>query len=122
MLREAGASQVLVAATPDENALFEALTHAGYSVLTADDGQQALDLLERGIRPRVILVDLMMPKVGGTDLLTYMRDDPELRFTPTVVITAMAKEQVRVIADAVFHKPLELAPLVAKIHTLAQRH
>ena len=103
-------------------ALFQLLTQAGYSVLTADNGQQALDLLERGIRPRVILIDLMMPKVEGTELLKYMREDPELRFTPTVVITAMPKEQVQVIADAVFHKPLEFTPLLATIHALAQRH
>jgi CheY-like chemotaxis protein len=108
---------------PDTRAaLYEVLTRAGYSVLTADDGQQALDLLERGIRPRVILVDLMMPRVAGTDLLAYMRDDPELRFTPTIVITAMPKEQVRVIADAVLHKPLDLAPLLSTVHMLVQRH
>jgi CheY-like chemotaxis protein len=103
-------------------ALFQLLTEAGYSVLTADNGQQALDLLERGIRPQVILVDLMMPKVDGLDLLTYMREDPELRFTPTIVITAMPKEHVKVIADAVFHKPLEFTPLVATVHALAERH
>jgi CheY-like chemotaxis protein len=102
--------------------LYQLLTESGYSVITADDGQQALDLLERGIRPRVILIDLMMPEVGGYDLIEVLRRDPELRFTPTVVITAMAKHQVKVIADAVFHKPLEFAPLLSTIHQLVQRH
>jgi DNA-binding response OmpR family regulator len=114
---------LIVEDDPDTRAsLYQALTHEGYSVITADNGQQALDLLERGIRPRVILVDLMLPRVDGTDLLSVLRDDPELRFTPTIVITAMSKEQVKVIADAVFHKPLDFKPLLAAVHNLAQRH
>jgi two-component system sensor histidine kinase/response regulator len=108
---------------PDTRAsLFTLLTQQGFSVITADDGQQAMDLLERGIRPRVILIDLMMPRVSGFDLITHLREDPDLRFIPTIVITAMPKEQVKVIADAVFHKPLELGSLVSTIHALVQRH
>ena len=103
-------------------ALYEMLTGRGYSVLTADDGQQALDLLERGIRPRLILVDLMLPQVSGWDLLTYLQTDPDLRTTPTVVITGVPKEQVRVIADAVFSKPLDYHQLAATIDALVARH
>jgi CheY-like chemotaxis protein len=114
---------LIVEDDPDTRAsLFELLTHQGYSVLTADDGQQALDLLERGIRPRLILIDLMTPRVNGFDLITHLRTEPELRFIPTIVTTAMPKEQVKVIADAVFHKPLDFGPLVSAIHSLVQRH
>ena len=88
-------------------ALFQILTEKGYSVLTADNGQQALDLLDRGLRPRLILIDLMLPQVSGWELLTYLQTDPDLRFTPTVVITGVPKDQVRVVADAIFSKPLD---------------
>jgi CheY-like chemotaxis protein len=108
---------------PDTRAsLFEVLTQRGYSVLTADDGQQAVDLLERGIRPRVILIDLMLPHVSGFDLIRHLRDDPELRFIPTVVITAMPKEQVKVIADVVLHKPLDFDVLTSTVAALVARH
>ena len=103
-------------------ALYHILTSRGYSVLTADDGQQALDLLDRGIRPRLILVDLMLPEVSGWDLLRYLQSDPELRFVPTVVITGVSRDQVRVIADAVFHKPLDYARLASTIDDLVARH
>src|SRR5687767_5160437 len=98
--------------------LFQLLTHAGYSVLTADNGQQALDLLDRGIRPNLIMIDLMLPRVTGFDLVTYLRTHPELRLIPTVVITAMAKDDVNVIADVVFHKPLVFDALMATVRNL----
>jgi CheY-like chemotaxis protein len=103
-------------------ALFQILTQRGYSVLIADNGQQALDLLDRGIRPRLILIDLMLPRVSGWELLTYLQGDLQLRHTPTVVITGVPKDQVRVIADAVFSKPLDFETLASKIDDLVARH
>jgi len=102
--------------------LYQLLTREGFSVLTADNGQQALDLLDRGIRPAVILIDLMLPKVSGFDLITYLRTDPELRVIPTVVITALPRDEVRVIADVVLHKPLEFEPLIATVRNLIRSH
>jgi CheY-like chemotaxis protein len=103
-------------------ALFEILTGRGYAVLGADNGQQALDLLEGGLRPRLILIDLMLPQVSGRELITYLHGDPELRNTPTIVITGVPKDQVRVIADAVFSKPLDFYRLTATIDELVIRH
>jgi CheY-like chemotaxis protein len=99
-------------------ALFKILTDKGYSVSVAENGQQALDLLDGGARPRLILVDLMLPRVSGWELLTYLQSDPELRQTPTVVITGIPKEQVRVIADAIFSKPLDFYALASTIDDL----
>ena len=100
-------------------ALFELFTRAGYSILTADDGQQALDLLMRGVRPRLLIVDLMLPNVSGTEFLKYIETDPELRATPRVVVTAVAKGEVQVVADQIFHKPYEPAELLAAVKRLA---
>jgi CheY-like chemotaxis protein len=102
--------------------LYQLLTREGFSVLTADNGQQALDLLDRGIRPALVLIDLMLPKVSGLDLITHLRTDPELRVIPTVVITALPKDEVRVIADVVLHKPLDFEPLLATVHHLIRSH
>lgn len=100
-------------------ALFELFTRGGYSVLTADDGQQALDLLMRGVVPRLIVVDLMLPNVSGTEFLKYIETDPELRMVPRVVVTAVAKGNVHVVADAVFHKPYEPNELLEAVRRLA---
>ena len=99
-------------------ALVHLLTERGYHVVTADDGQQALDLLEAGTRPRLILIDLMLPHVSGWELLKYLQTEPALRHTPTIVITGVPKDQLKVVADAVFRKPLDFSELAAKIDQL----
>ena len=110
---------LLVEDDPDSRAsLCQFLTHAGYSVVTADNGQQALDLIDRGIRPDLVVVDLMLPRVSGFDLITYLHTDPELRLIPTVVITALPPEEVRVVADVVMHKPLAFEPLLTTVRHL----
>src|SRR5206468_9441446 len=64
------------------------LSRAGFEVIPAASGQQALDLLERGVRPSLVVLDLRLPDVNGRDLLTYMHEDVALREVPTVVVTA----------------------------------
>ncbi len=101
-----------------QEGLYTLLFGAGYSVLTADNGQQALDLLERGIRPRLLIVDLSMPKVTGRDLLKYMQSDPALRLTRVIVTTAMNPEDVHVVADVVLYKPLDVSLLLSTVAEL----
>jgi two-component system cell cycle response regulator DivK len=101
-----------------QEGLYTLLFGAGYSVLTADNGQQALDLLERGIRPRLLIVDLALPKVSGRDLLKYMQSDPALRLTRVIVTTAMNPEEVHVVADVVLYKPIDVALLLSTVAEL----
>jgi len=101
-----------------QEGLYSLLFRAGYSVLTADNGQQALDLLERGIRPRLIIMDLVLPKVSGSDLLRYMQGDPDLRLTRVIVITAMRPEDVHVVADVVLYKPIDVPGLLSAVADL----
>lgn len=78
-------------------------------------------MLEGGLRPRLILIDLMLPHVSGWELLKYLQTDPELRHTPTIVITGVPKAQIQVVADAVFAKPFDYQELTGKIDQLAGR-
>jgi CheY-like chemotaxis protein len=103
-----------------QEGLYTLLCREGYSVLTADNGQQALDLLEKGIQPRLLIVDLMLPKVSGSDLLKHMQSDPALRQTRVIVITAMNPEAVHVVADVVLYKPVDVALLLATVAELMQ--
>ena len=99
-------------------ALYTILTERGFSVLTADNGRQALDLLDRGIRPGLILIDLLMPEMSGQELLASLAAHHEFREIPTIVITAVPKEQVRLITNAVFSKPIDFAKLTRTIGAL----
>jgi CheY-like chemotaxis protein len=69
-------------------ALSDVLASEGYSVLTAADGGEALDQLRGGIRPAVMLLDLMMPRMSGMDVIDALRKDESLSHIPVVVCSA----------------------------------
>jgi signal transduction histidine kinase/DNA-binding response OmpR family regulator len=79
---------LLVDDDADVRALLEQeLVAAGYRVRTAAGGAQALELL-RQERPSALLLDLMMPPPDGFEVLYRLRQDPELRELPVIIITA----------------------------------
>ena len=63
------------------------LRDKGYEVLAAADGQEALDILRRE-RVDLALLDLMLPRIGGGDVIAAIRNDPRLAGLPVVVLTA----------------------------------
>lgn len=95
-----------------------ALTGAGYHVVAVSDGQEALNLLDGGLRPRLMIIDLMLPKVTGWELLHYIQEDRELRQIPRVVVTGVPERQVRSIADVVLMKPVSPVVLISKVRGL----
>ena len=97
--------------------LFSVLVDEGFSIVAASQGQQAMDLLERGVRPHLILIDLMLPRISGFDLLNHIRTDRSLRTIPTIVMTG-ASERSPVVADVVFEKPFDHNELLKAIHRL----
>jgi CheY-like chemotaxis protein len=101
-----------------QEGLYALLVREGYSVLTADNGQQALDLLEAGVQPRLLILDLAMPKVTGRDLLKHMQSDPVLRLTRVIVVTGMNPEDVHVVADVVLYKPIDVPILLSTVSEL----
>lgn len=68
-------------------------------VVWVQDGEQALDLLHRvgtfarARRPDLILLDWYLPKVNGWDVLAHIKDDPELRRIPVVIMTSSDQER-----------------------------
>lgn len=67
--------------------LEEALIDAGYDVIPAFDGRQALELAKRR-HPDVVLSDVMMPRLSGTELVTGMRATKDLAATPVILMSA----------------------------------
>lgn len=94
------------------------LSHAGYSVVTAQDGQQALDLLDRGVRPTAMIVDLLLPRVGGAHVLRQVASEPHLRDIVTVAVSGDEAALQHTIVDARLLKPFDPYGLVSLLEEL----
>lgn len=68
------------------------LEFEGYEVIEACDGEQAMTRV-REERPHVILLDVMMPKMDGWQVLAALKEDPELKDIPVVMLTAKVQDQ-----------------------------
>lgn len=68
--------------------LSDYLENDGYTVFAAADGSEALALLNRGLRPNVIVLDLLMPGMDGWDFRMAQLNRPSLAEIPVVVISA----------------------------------
>jgi CheY-like chemotaxis protein len=103
-------------------ALAEVLADEGFVVHEAGNGAEALDWLHRegsnGSRPRVVLLDLMMPVMDGRAFLAVLNAAPSLSTIPVLVISADASCRDLVGTrgvSGVFPKPLALDSLLAAI-------
>ncbi len=90
-----------------------------YGVETASDGEEALALIKLH-RPDLILSDVMMPKLDGFGLLKALREDPQLKTIPVVLLSARAGEESRVEglehgADDYLIKPFSAKELFARV-------
>jgi DNA-binding response OmpR family regulator len=77
------------------------LSRAGVEVIKAACGQQAVDLMECGVHPSVVVLDLGLPDLNGCDLVTYMHTDVALRDVPTVVVTGADPDRAHVSVDTI---------------------
>jgi CheY-like chemotaxis protein len=64
------------------------LDEEGYAVLVAENGQAALSRLAEGPRPRLILLDLMMPIMDGLEFREQQRQDPKYADIPVIIVSA----------------------------------
>ena len=92
---------------------------AGFTVLTAEDGEAGLRLI-RAEKPPVVLLDLMMPRMHGFTVCQVIRSDPSLQGTFIVVASAKAysadiKKAKELGADLYVNKPYDLEALVSTI-------
>ena len=67
------------------------LEHAGYAVISAADGEEALNLA-RDHKPRLCVIDVMMPKLDGYQVTQRLRADAGFAETPIVLLTASVEE------------------------------
>jgi len=79
-----------------------ALSRAGYQVICAIDGEEASRLAREQL-PDLILLDMLLPKISGPEVLKALKQDPLTRTIPVVVITSLSeKNAARLKADGAF--------------------
>jgi CheY-like chemotaxis protein len=96
--------------------LSELLEVEGYSVLEAENGQRALEILEKtSYLPCMILLDLAMPVMSGGEFLTLRAEDPVLRQVPVVVVSGSPPSEPLNGIDAYLQKPVTFDRLIAVV-------
>jgi two-component system, OmpR family, response regulator RegX3 len=117
-------TRILIA--EDEPAILDAVAYTlraeGFDVETAEDGERALDEL-KGKDYDLMILDLMLPKLSGTEILRRVRRESPL---PVIVLTAKSAEADRVLgleigADDYVSKPFSMAELVGRVRALLRR-
>jgi CheY-like chemotaxis protein len=98
-------------------------TFEGYEVEMAADGQEGLDKA-REVKPTLMLLDVMMPKLNGLQVLEKIKADPETKAIPVIMLTNLAGEQdaegalskgaIKYIIKSE-HDPKEVADMVKEI-------
>ena len=101
------------------------LDQAGYRVETAEDGREALAALRRS-PPDLVILDLMLPDVSGTEICRQVRADQRLSEIPIIMLTAKADEVDRVVglemgADDYVTKPFSPRELTLRVRAVLRR-
>jgi two-component system, OmpR family, phosphate regulon response regulator PhoB len=99
---------------------------AGHEVIAAARGQDGLRLA-REQHPDLVLLDLMLPDIPGTDVCRAIKDDLSMRATPVIMVTAKGEEIDRVVgfelgADDYVTKPFSVRELVLRIRATLRRN
>jgi phosphate regulon transcriptional regulator PhoB len=101
------------------------LTQEHFKVLEAEDGEQALKIVQRD-KPNLLILDLMLPGLSGIELCRILRDRSDTAKLPILMLTAKAGETDRVLglemgADDYLTKPFSPRELVARVRAILRR-
>lgn len=100
------------------DALAMILEAEGFVVAQATDGDEAVAMMRAGLRPSVVLLDLMMPRLNGADALVWMKHDPGTAGIPVIVLSGDMRGSdaaARAGADKFLHKPVELEAILGAV-------
>src|SRR5690625_4925783 len=101
------------------------LKKEGYHVLRAENGQDGIQIA-REMKPDLVLLDIMMPQMGGIEVCQRMRSDADLRHIPIIFLTARSDEKTEVEgldkgADDYITKPISTRKLISRIKAVMRR-
>lgn len=96
----------------------------GFEVVTAGDGAECLEVVHQ-VRPDVVTLDVVMPRLDGLRTAARLRADPRTRDLPIAIVSASTQYEVdagfAVGVDAFLSKPFEPAELIGLVRRLAER-
>jgi len=95
------------------------LEGAGYDVVEAHHGGVALERAKES-PPDIVVTDLMMPVMGGRELIDRLRSDPETTSIPILILSANGSLRIGD-ANAALSKPFDPAALLENVRTLSQK-
>jgi len=100
----------------------ENMENAGVKIIEAEDGEMAVSIAEK-IKPDLILMDILMPRMDGFEATDIIRKNPDLKDIPVIALTALAmKEDIEKIEEAGFDeyllKPFHISDLFEKVSTV----
>lgn len=121
--------KVLFVADDDERNLFslkEVLEDSGANVHLFRDGIELLAGLENGQSVDYIILDMMMPKMNGMEVLKHLKEDERLSKIPTIILTAsidpeIKEDSMRLGASGYLHKPVRLRDIVSAVGDIEAR-
>ncbi|MEK7270710.1 MAG: response regulator [Planctomycetota bacterium] len=101
------------------------LKKAGHAVFQALNGEEGLRIA-RARKPDLVLLDLMLPDISGTEVCRRLKEDPETRAIPVLILTAKGEEVDRVVgfelgADDYVVKPFSVRELLLRIQAILKR-
>ncbi len=121
-------SRILI--VEDEKDLLIALEYnlerEGYETLTASTGTEALRLASGDAKPDLVLLDLMLPDMTGTEVCRRLKESPLSRDVPVIMVTAKGEEIDRVVgfevgADDYVVKPFSMRELILRVRAMLKR-
>ena len=101
------------------------LEFAGYEVVTAENGMEALRKA-RAENPDLVILDLILPGLNGYQICTMLKRDQNFARTPVIILSSRSQERdvsegMKAGADAYLTKPYESEELLAKVKTLLEQ-
>ena len=107
---------------PNLSAMRRLLERAGYSVITAMNGHEALETINRE-RPDLVLLDVVMPEISGVDVCAAVKGTADTCLTPVVLVSGVQERATRIDAigagaDDFLNKPIDTEELYARVRSL----
>ncbi len=95
--------------------LRQELESAGFQVYSTASGTEALTLLENGLSPHLVLLDLNMPTMTGEEFLIRKNQKENLKDLPVIIVSGRKPNKPFIEEDAIFSKPVEWNRLILSI-------